>query len=416
MRVLHVVTAFPRFEGDVITPWLIETLKQLRAKGIDVEVFTSSYQGLGDQQLFGLPVHRFRYFPKRWENLTHDETTPDRMRKGLLYKFMAVAYVLCGYLAIARLCRKQKYDIVHIHWPFPHAAFGPGVRPSGCKVIASFYGVELRWVKSRLPVFKSFLRWAIRSADAITAISTYTANEIRDLEPCAVTIIPFGAALQEPQAASRKPQAGVPGLPATILFVGRLVERKGVRYLIDAIKLVRAKLDVRLVIVGDGSERPNLEAQAKALGLQDVVTFRGFISVPERNRCYQDCDVFALPAITDSKGDTEGLGVVLLEAMMHRRPVIASSAGGITDIVKHEQTGLLVPEKDSRALADAVIRVLTDRALAQRLGEQGYGYARDNFGWDRIVTLLTGLYSRLVGENRDTTGFRGENGSVPIFY
>src|SRR5512136_1865525 len=120
MRVLHVVTAFPRDERDVITPWLVETLKRLRARGIDAEVFTSAYKGLGDQQLFGIPVHRFRYFTKKWEDFTHDETAPDRMRKGIRYKLEALTYLECGQVAIERLCRREKYDIVHVHWPFPH--------------------------------------------------------------------------------------------------------------------------------------------------------------------------------------------------------------------------------------------------------------------------------------------------------
>ena len=80
MRVLHITTAFPREPGDVITPWLVELLKRLRAEGVDAEVLTSSYKGAPDQTFEGIPVHRFRYFLRRWENLTHEETAPDRMR------------------------------------------------------------------------------------------------------------------------------------------------------------------------------------------------------------------------------------------------------------------------------------------------------------------------------------------------
>src|SRR5258705_937152 len=84
MRILHVVTAFPRGPDDPITPWLVELLQRLRAAGHDVEVFTSAYMGSPDQTLGGIPVHRFRYFFRRWENLTHEETAPDRIRRSLL--------------------------------------------------------------------------------------------------------------------------------------------------------------------------------------------------------------------------------------------------------------------------------------------------------------------------------------------
>jgi glycosyltransferase involved in cell wall biosynthesis len=393
MRVLHVVTAFPRFEGDVITPWLVETLRLLKGRGIGVEVFTSSYRGLEGQQLFGIPVHRFRYAPQRWEDLTHDETAPDRMRKGLRYRLLALTYVVCGYLAIARLARREKYDVVHVHWPFPHALFGYAARKAGgCKVVSSFYGVELRWVKSRLPVFKPFLRWSVRSADAVTAISSYTAGEIRELARRDVSIIPFGSAIKEPGVTSGSQESAVP----TILFAGRLVERKGVRYLIEALRLLKEKRKARLVVVGDGSGRAALEAQARRLGLRDDVEFTGFIPEEELERRYRECSIFVLPAVTDSKGDTEGLGTVLLDAMMHRKPVIASNVGGIPDIVKHEQSGLLVPEKDAPALAEAVSRLLDNSERRNRLGEQGYEYARQHFGWDRIIGEIAALYEGLA--------------------
>src|SRR2546426_8733751 len=77
MRILHVVTAFPRTPDDVIVPWLVELLKRLQAAGHEVEVFTSSYRGAPDQVFAGIPVHRFRYFPRRWENLTHEERSEE---------------------------------------------------------------------------------------------------------------------------------------------------------------------------------------------------------------------------------------------------------------------------------------------------------------------------------------------------
>ena len=93
MRVLHVVTAFPRVREDVITPWLVELIKRQRAQGDDVVVFTSAYRGLGNQVFDGIPVYRFRYFLRRWENLTHEETAPDRMRRSLLYRMLPLWFV-----------------------------------------------------------------------------------------------------------------------------------------------------------------------------------------------------------------------------------------------------------------------------------------------------------------------------------
>src|SRR2546421_736814 len=144
VRILHVVTAFPTTEQDVITPWLVELLKRLRAAGHDVEVFTSAYKGKGDQVFAGIPVHRFRYFFAPWENLTHEETAPDRMKRSLLYRLMPLPFVLAGMFAIWRLARRERYDLIHVHWPLPLALFGwaaqrahpaPLGRPNGGRCI-----------------------------------------------------------------------------------------------------------------------------------------------------------------------------------------------------------------------------------------------------------------------------------------
>ncbi|MBS4016262.1 MAG: hypothetical protein KGZ86_07525, partial [Candidatus Latescibacteria bacterium] len=105
MKVLYIATAFPRFEGDIITPWLVEVVKRLKVKGIDVELYTSSYKGLASQELFGIKIHRFRYFFKKWEALTHDETAVDRVKKGVLNKLLVPFYMLMGTLQIMRLAR-----------------------------------------------------------------------------------------------------------------------------------------------------------------------------------------------------------------------------------------------------------------------------------------------------------------------
>src|ERR1043166_9914813 len=115
MRILHVVTAFPRSPDDVIVPWLVELLKRLRAAGHEVEVFTSSYRGAPDQVVSGIPVHRFRYFPRRWERLTHEEAAPARMRRGLLYRGMAPCFVGAGMVAARRVCRGPPLRGLPVH-------------------------------------------------------------------------------------------------------------------------------------------------------------------------------------------------------------------------------------------------------------------------------------------------------------
>src|ERR1041385_724604 len=383
MRILHVVTAFPRSPDDVIVPWLVELLKRLRAAGHEVEVFTSSYRGAPDQVVSGIPVHRFRYFPRRWERLTHEEAAPDRMRRGLLYRGMALCFVAAGMVAAWRLCRRQRYDVIHVHWPFPLALFGwAAQRARPAALVTTFYGVELRWVKTAMPFLKGFLRWAARRSDRVVAISSYTAEEVRQLVQVPIEVIPYTTSLPAPA-----PRAGrrAAAAPFTVLFVGRLVERKGVSHLVDAVSVLRSGVDVRLVIVGDGAERARIEARVREHGLDGRVAVRGRVSEAELQAAYAAADAFVLPAVVDRRGDTEGLGVVLLEAMNHRVPVIASASGGITDIVEDGVSGLLVPPGDAGALAAALERLARAPDLAASLGDAGYRRLHERFSWEAIT-------------------------------
>jgi glycosyltransferase involved in cell wall biosynthesis len=106
---------------------------------------------------------------------------------------------------------------------------------------------------------------------------------------------------------------------------------------------------------------------------------------------YQTSDLYVHPAIFDDKGNTEGLGVVLIEALAHKLPVVASEVGGIVDVIKHEETGLLVPEKDEAALAEAILRV-DNYDLAAELGEKGFAHTQQFFDWDRITNELEAIY------------------------
>src|SRR5690606_9478387 len=109
VKVLYVVSAYNRHPGDVITPWLVETIHRLRVAGVEVEVLAPAYRGLGSQVLDGVRVHRFRYAPRRWEDLTHDETAPDRVRHRPWYLGLVPGYTLAGMYAAQRLVQRDRF-------------------------------------------------------------------------------------------------------------------------------------------------------------------------------------------------------------------------------------------------------------------------------------------------------------------
>jgi glycosyltransferase involved in cell wall biosynthesis len=185
-----------------------------------------------------------------------------------------------------------------------------------------------------------------------------------------------------------------PAGPRQILAIGRLIERKGHVYLVQALaELVKHRDDVRLTILGRGSERARLESLIDELGLADKVRLLDYVSDKELAELYQQCDILVQPSITDSGGDFEGLGMVLLEAMSYEKPVVATRVGGILDIVRHNETGVMVEERDPQALAQAIEAVLADHSWARELGQAGFTYVKEYFSWPRIVDQVMALYS-----------------------
>jgi len=135
---------------------------------------------------------------------------------------------------------------------------------------------------------------------------------------------------------------------------------------IRALPLVmQAVPDARYVVVGDGDDRPRLEALAKDLGVEGHVAFLGHLSEAELQERYRKADVFAMPS------RQEGFGIVYLEAMSYGKPVLAAACGGATDIVSDGQTGFLVPYGDTKFIADKLIRLLTDAGLRAQMGRSG---------------------------------------------
>lgn len=397
MKVLYIVTAYPRHPGDVITPWLVETIQRLGRRGVEVEVLAPAYRGKTEPWVDGVRVHRFRYAPRAWETLTHDQTAPDRVREKPWFLGLVPGYVVAGSLAAARLARNGRFDAVHAFWPVPHGVLGAvAKRTSGVPLITTFFGVELTWLESDLPLLKPVLRQIVRASDAVTAISSYTAAKLQAAVPgVEPVLIPFSATVEGFGTPSSPALPRAAGEPFEVLFVGRLVERKGVQVLLRAAARLLPEREVRVRIVGDGPMRPVLQAQAQELGLGRVVQFEGFVPNDELARRFRECDVFVLPAVVDAKGDTEGLGVVLIEALRYGRPVIASSAGGIVDIVHDGETGLLVAPGDDAALAGAIARVMDDPAAATDLARAGRAHVERTFSWDVIVDDLASLYRRL---------------------
>ena len=398
MKVLFIVTAYPRHDGDIITPWMGETIDRLRARGTEVEVLAPSYRGSSTGIIGGVRVHRFRYAPAALETLTHDMPAVERIRRNPAFLALLPGYIAAGSRAAARIAREGRFDVVHAFWPIPHGLFGIAARSaSNAALVSTFFSAELTWDGLTRRVFGPVIRRVVEASDAVTVISAYTGQRLREYAPSVKTVtIPFGAAAAENSSVGSAKADRLVSDPFELLFVGRLVRRKGVPVLLDAVNRIRDDSRLTLRIVGGGPEKAALEARASELGLGARVVFEGLVTAEAIQGFFARCDALVLPAIVTETGDTEGLGVVLIEAMGYGKPVIASAVGGILDVIPDDETGLRVPPGDVDALATAIQRAMNEPGDLRRIAKNGTRFAAKAFGWDEIVSRLSSVYESAV--------------------
>ncbi|KAF0123297.1 MAG: glycosyltransferase [bacterium] len=189
-----------------------------------------------------------------------------------------------------------------------------------------------------------------------------------------------------------KKELGIPITDSIVATVGRLVEIKGHRYLLDAARLVLNKIaNVTFLFVGDGHLMTELISHASALGIKNKAIFTGWRS--DVAQLINTFDIFALPSLN------EGMGRVLVEAMAMGKPIVASNIGGIPDLVKDGSNGILFPPRDVDAMAEAIIKLLLDRELAMKMGKEGERISL-NYDTGVMVKKIEGLYKDLLRKIR----------------
>ena len=389
IKVLVIGSVYPRYDKDAAVPWLRTSVAHLKKAGVEIQVLAPSYKGLKSHEIDGTRVNRFRYAPTSWEILTHEEGAPSKMASRPWLQLLAIPYIISGFFKCIKICRKWKPDIIHAHWPFPHAYIALGAaKLFHIPLVLNFHGAELLLIRKKKWV-KPLLKFAIGQAQSIFANSSFTAGKIKAIRDVDVVWSPYGTTLDEREGSGLAPHP-VNG-KFKVLFVGRHIERKGIRYLIEAAKyLPQDKFEIR--IIGEGDLTGQLKQQAAQY---PHVLFTGKLPAAELAREYREANVFVLPAIVDHKGDTEGLGVVLIEAMESGLPVIASDVGGIPDVVVDNVSGLLVPEKSPVALADAIKRLAEDPQLTVQLLEGARNRIAEHFTWDNITRRQIEIYENL---------------------
>lgn len=384
-RLLVTASTFPRFEGDSEPRFVLDLCKAL-TEYFDVTVLVPAAKGAKDtEDMEGVHVIRYHYFPiHKLETLCYPGAIFARIRQKKSRALLVPFLFLSLFWHIRKL--EKNYDVMHSHWLIPQ-----GIVHSFCKkpYLLTGHGGDVTSLNKG--ILRKLKARALKKAAHVTCVSNALLTQAESIYPFPnSSVISMGCNTDAFGLSYRKEDYFHADGKKVILFVGRLVEIKGVHYLIEAMK----KIDAKLVIVGDGPMKQELANQVQINDLHEKVTFLGSKNHEELRTIYASADIFAAPSITTSDGAKEGFGLVILEAMASSLPVIASSCGGIVDLVQDGYNGFLAEEKNADDLADKINRLLSDATLYQTLAEHAKSSV-GNYDYKKIAARYAEILNKI---------------------
>jgi glycosyltransferase involved in cell wall biosynthesis len=395
---------FPRWSGDSTTPFVLHLAQDLQEFDWHVDVIAPHAPGAARvETLDGVEVRRFRYmWPESQQTVCYGGGALVNLRKHPINRLKLPMLVGAEWASLCRHLASKRYAAVHAHWILPQG-FVAGLAPARVPVrLLTVHGGDIFGLQAdSLAAFKHF---ALRRADAVTVNSSATASAVRRLQPAVNPVnIPMGVteAHPEPSQVARVRGTYRRGAGPLVVFVGRLVDEKGVDDLLEALALLRPRCpDVTAIVVGEGQDRQALERHSKDLGLDDCVTFTGWVAPHDVAAHLAAADVFVAPSRQATDGWVEAQGLTIAEAMMSGAPVIATRVGGIVDAVRDGTTGVLVDECEPKQIADAVEQIFLNPSWADRVAQQGRRLARERFGRRQSAERFSRLIEDLVEARR----------------
>lgn len=405
LRIICPTYWYPQHATDTQATYVHDINRHLVLRGHSVTVVTPGGAALPATDTFdGVEVLRF---PMELPvDLTYGRVAQSRV--NLVAKFARVAvmaqYLEAQYRATVTAARERGADVIHAHWAIPT---GPAAVQAARKLnlpsVITMHGGDVyvnpeqgydfptRWYV-RPP-----LRWTLRHTGALTAITDdCRQHALRAGAPDASIHLVFnGTDLRRfSPAPGGKPVDPTYG-PLMVFACRQLFPRKGIRFLIEAAaKLTPRFPELRVVVAGDGFERPELIKLAETLGIADRVTFLGWVPNSDLPPYYRAAAISVIPSLE------EGFGIPAAEAMGCETPVVASDAGGLPEVVEDGVTGLIVPRGDSAALADAMGTLLADPAKRAEMGRAGRERALRLFDWDRTAEQFERIYASVMARGR----------------
>lgn len=401
LQILFLTQTYPRFEGDTAGPFIRDLARGLVRLGDRVTVLAPHAKGVPERwEEQGVEVVTFRYAPESREVLGYGRSleADEKVKGGAA--LVTPLYALGLHRATRRQLRARRFDLVHAHWIVPNglvAAWSVDV-----PLAIGLHGSDVFLAEKVRPA----AAWALRRTRLLTGCSPELVDRVRALgfPEERSRVIPYGVDVTafSPDPDRRRiwrEKLGIPRDAPLVLSVGRMATKKGFHILMAALpELLSSNPEAHVVLAGGGDLLPRF--QEEALKFPGRLHLPGPVLRDTLPDLYRAADLFVLPAVHDSKGNVDGLPNVILEAMASGLPVVASGISGIPLAVEDGGTGLLVPEKDPKALAAALRRLLSAPGLAREMGGRGRRKAETALTWDAVAARYREGYGTMLDSGR----------------
>lgn len=394
--ILVLTSTLPRAQNDNEPRFVADLCTEL-SKKFRVTILTQHRPGSATRETTEeFEIVRFRYAPCSLELLSENGGITSSLKKNRLLWLLIPTFVFFQVLAIRKLLKSHKYSVIHAHWLIPQglaATFAKLTVSNSPPIICTGHGADIFGLQGK--VLSKLKRWIIDHSAAVTVVSqsmkSYLQSELK-VRPEKIKVIPMGTDLSN----IFTPKEGMRNL-GQIAFVGRLVEKKGLKYLIQVIPSLVTKLEkLNLIIAGSGPERAELEELVSNLNIEGNVTFVGAKNHREIADLYRSSEACIFPFVKASDGDMEGFGLVTVEAMGCKCPVIVGDIPAVRDIVQDGKTGLICKPTDPEILTTTILRVLRSKDTSAELANAAYQFVQQNFSWEKIGDRYTQLIFEIL--------------------
>lgn len=386
-RLLISTSTFPATVGDGTARFILDLAVSLSDR-FDVTVLAPHQPGaLRLEVVDGVEVRRFRYFfPTSLQRLASGSGMSDRLATDWLARIQVPFFLIAQMVATFSTIRRTRPEVVNCHWLVPQGLTTAIVkRITRIPLVLHVHAADVYFLK-RFWLGRRIARYVVYSSNAVLASGSHVRGSLDELvgEETKALLRPMGVWLKDFSMKASDSLAREVPADRSILFVGRLVEKKGVIYLLRAFVEVLEQIpDTKLRIIGSGPLEQSLIEAARSLGVGESVDFTGALPHEEVVKHMHRSVVACVPSIIDSKGETEGMPTVLLEAMASGIRVVGSDVDGIPDILTNRENGWLARPGDSEDLARALLDALGS-ADADLIAAKGRMTAA-NHDWSQVA-------------------------------